>query len=146
MARAKGKDASITTPTRKKSRQSARNAIWNHAIIAIVTGVVGVVAMVGLVWWQLVVSTNDTNMQQQMNLLNQAYAGHFNGQIQAIKRRADALATAEETVDTLVSGNREQIRALSERLTRQQGYAERIEIFPKGEAELDKEIEELLVG
>ena len=48
MARAKGKDAPINTPTRKKSRQSARNAIWNHALIAIVTGIVGVVAMVVL--------------------------------------------------------------------------------------------------
>ncbi len=137
MARAKGKDAPIKTPTRKKSRQSARNAIWNHAIIAIVTGVLGVVAMIGLVWWQLVVSTNDTYVQQQMNLLNQAYVGHFNGQIQAIKRRTDALANAEETVATLVSGNREQIRALSESLTAQHGYARRIEIFPKGEAEMD---------
>jgi len=137
MARAKGKEAPINTPTRKKSRQSARNAIWNHAIIAIVTGGLGVVVMLGLVWWQLVVSTNDTYVRQQMNLLNQAYAGHFNGQIQAIKRRTDALATADETVQTLVSGDREQIQALSERLTRQHGYARRIEIFPKGEAEMD---------
>ena len=137
MARAKGKDAPIKTPSRKKSRQSARNAIWNHAIIAIVTGALGVVAMIGLVWWQLVVSTNDNYVQQQMNLLNQAYAGHFNGQIQAIKRRTDALANADETITTLVGGDREQIRALSERLTAQHGYARRIEIFPKGEAEMD---------
>ena len=137
MARAKGKDASSKTSSRKNPRQSARNAIWNHAMIAIITGVLGVVAMVGLVWWQLVVSTNDTNVQQQMNLLNQAYAGHFNGQIQAIKRRTDALAKADETIETLVSGDRDQIRALSERLTRQHGYARRIEIFPNGEAEMD---------
>jgi phosphomannomutase/phosphoglucomutase len=138
MARAKGKDAALKTPTRKKSRQSARNAIWNHAIIAIVTGMVGVLAMIGLVWWQLVVSTNETYVSQQMNLLNQAYTGHFNGQIQAIKRRTDALATAEETINTLVSGNRAQIKALSERLTGQHGYARRIEIVPKGEAEMDQ--------
>lgn len=138
MARAKGKEAALLTPTRKKSRQSARNAIWNHAIIAIVTGVIGVVAMIGLVWWQLVVSTNETYVSQQMNLLNQAYAGHFNGQIQAIKRRTDALANATETIDTLVAGDENQIRALSERLTGQHGYARRIEIFPKGEAEMDQ--------
>ncbi len=138
MARAKGKDAALRTPTRKKSRQSARNAIWNHAIPAIATGVIGVVAMIGLVWWQLVVSSNETYIRQQMNLLNQAYAGHFNGQIQAIKRRTDALANATETVNTLVSGDPAEIRALSERLTAQHGYAKRIEIFPKGEAEMDQ--------
>ena len=138
MARAKGKDAALRTPTRKKSRQSARNAIWNHAIPALVTGVIGAVVMIGLVWWQLVLSTNETYVSQQMNLLNQAYAGHFNGQIQAIKRRTDALANAEETVNTLVAGDREQIKALSERLTRQHGYARRIEIIPKGQAELDQ--------
>ncbi len=137
MARAKGKDPALRTPT-KKSRQSARNAIWNHALLAIVTGVVGVVAMIGLVWWQLVVSTNETNIGQQMNLLNQAYAGHFNGQIQAIKRRTDALATADETINTLVAGDPDQIKALSERLTRQHGYARRIEIVPKGQAEIDQ--------
>jgi len=138
MARAKGKDAALVTPTRKKSRQSARKAIWNHAIPAIVTGVIGVVAMIGLVWWQLVVSSNETYVNQQMNLLNQAYTGHFNGQIQAIKRRTDALANATETVNTLVGGDPAQIAALSRRLTAQHGYARRIEIFPKGEAEMDQ--------
>ena len=72
MARAKGKDEAKKTPTRKKSREAARNAIWNHALLAIVTGAVGVVAMVGLVWWQLVIATNETYVSQQMNLLNQA--------------------------------------------------------------------------
>ncbi|TNF89847.1 MAG: phosphomannomutase/phosphoglucomutase, partial [Gammaproteobacteria bacterium] len=138
MARAKGKDAPLKTPTRKKSRQSARTAIWNHAIPAIVTGVLGVVAMIGLVWWQLVISTNQTYVSQQMNLLNQAYVGHFNGQIQAIKRRTDALATASETVRTLVAGNADQIKALSESLTAQHGYARRIEIIPQGEAKMDQ--------
>ena len=56
MAKAKGNKAALRKPTRKKSSQSARNAIWNHALIAIVTGVVGVAAMVGLIWWQLVVA------------------------------------------------------------------------------------------
>jgi phosphomannomutase/phosphoglucomutase len=138
MARAKGKDAPLKTPTRKKSRQSARTAIWNHAIPAIVTGVLGVVAMIGLVWWQLVISTNQTYVSQQMNLLNQAYVGQFNGQIQAIKRRTDALATASETVRTLVAGNADQIKALSESLTAQHGYARRIEIIPQGEAKMDQ--------
>ena len=138
MARAKGKDAALRTPTRKKSRQSARNAIWNHAIPALITGVIGAVAMIGLVWWQLVLSTNETYVAQQMNLLNQAYAGHFNGQIQAIKRRTDALANADETINALVAGDRDQIKALSQRLTRQHGYARRIEIVPKGQAELDQ--------
>lgn len=139
MAKAKGKDAALLTPTRKKSRQSARNAIWNHAIIAIVTGVIGVAAMIGLVWWQLVVSTNEAYVSQQMNLLNKAYAGHFNGQIQAIKRRTDALAKATETINTLATGDAAQIKALSERLTRQHGYARRIEIFPKGEYNVDSQ-------
>ena len=138
MARAKGKEATLKTPTRKKSRQPARTAIWNHALPAIVTGVLGVVAMIGLVWWQLVISTNQTYVSQQMNLLNQAYVGHFNGQIQAIKRRTDALATATETVETLVAGNGDQIKALSESLTAQHGYARRIEIIPKGEAKMDQ--------
>lgn len=137
MARAKGKDAPINTPTRKKSRQSARNAIWNHALIAIVTAVVGVLAMVGLVWWQLVVSANESYLTQQMNLLNQAYAGHFNGQIQEIKTRTNALASANETIDALISNDQDRIKALAERLTQQQGYAKRIEIFPRGKAEMD---------
>lgn len=137
MARAKGNDAPIKTPTRKKSSQSARNAIWNHAIIAIVTASAGVFAMIGLVWWQLVVSTNETYLAQQMNLLNQAYAGHFDGQIKQIKARANALATSPETISILVSQDEEQIRALSERLTQQIGYAERIEIFAKGQAIMD---------
>ncbi len=137
MARAKGKDAPIKAPPKKKSRQSARNAIFNHAIIAIVTAVVGVFAMVGLVWWQLVVSTNEIHLTQQMNLLNQAYVGHFNGQIQEIRTRTNALASSPETIEALVSKDQARISALSERLTQQHGYAKRIEIFAKGEAQVD---------
>ncbi len=136
MARARGKDAPIKTAP-KKSSQSARNAIWNHALIAIGVAVVGVVAMCGLVWWQLVVTTNQSNLERQMNLLNQAYVGHLNGQIQEIRTRTDALAKAPETIEAIVSNDKERISALSRRLTREQGYAERIEVFLRGEAEVD---------
>jgi len=136
MAGANGKTARGKAP-RRKAKQSARSAIWNHALIAIMTAVVGVVSMVGLLWWQLVVGTNESYQTKQMNLLNQAYGGYFNGQIQEIKTNTNAIATAPETIDALVSNDKDRMNEVSERLTRQHGYARRIQIIPKGEAEMD---------
>jgi len=136
MARAKGNDEPIQAP-RKKSKSSAYNAIWNHALIAIVTAVIGVVIMVGLVWWQLVVSANQTALERQMNVLNQAYVGYFNGQIQALRTRTNALATAPETVDALISKDRRRMDELGDRLVQQQGYARNIRIIPKDDIQKD---------
>lgn len=136
MARAKGKDEPIQA-SRKTSSKSATNAIWNHALIAIVTAVVGVVIMVGLVWWQLVVSANQVALEQQMNVLNQAYVGYFNGQIQEIRTRTNALATAPETVEALISKDRSRMDELGERLVQQQGYARNIRIIPKDDIQKD---------
>ncbi len=135
-AKGKGKDEPIQAP-RKKSKNSASNAIWNHALIAIITAVVGVLVMVGLVWWQLVLNANQTALEQQMNVLNQAYTGYFNGQIQEIRTRTNALATAPETVDALISKDRRRMDELGERLVQQHGYARNIRIIPKDDIQKD---------
>ncbi|MGD8829444.1 MAG: phosphomannomutase/phosphoglucomutase [Pseudomonadales bacterium] len=136
MARAKGKSAPSKAPKSRASR-AANNSIWNHALIAIVTAMIGVALMTGLVWWQLVLGASETSERQQMNILNQAYVGFFNGQIEEIRTRMNALATAEDTVDALISNDRAEMAALGRRLTQQQGYALRVEIIPKGQAEMD---------
>lgn len=139
MARTKGNDSPIQPPPRRKSGQSASTTIWNHALIAITAALVGVVIMIGLLWWQLLVSANETALRQQMSLLNQAYVGYFNGQIQELKIRTNALATAPETVDALISNDRERMDALGDRLVRQQGYAQNIRIIPNDDIQKDDE-------
>ena len=136
MAGANGKKERARKPGRKRS---SSNAIWNHALIAIAVSVLGVASMAGLIWWQLVVASGEFHQSQKMNLMNQAYAGYFNGQIQEIRTRTDALANASETVDALVSDDPERMAEVSRRLTQQNGYAKRIQIIPMGKAKKDDE-------
>ncbi|MEJ2088706.1 MAG: hypothetical protein P8Y69_09585 [Gammaproteobacteria bacterium] len=132
-------ERSKASRTRKRTKRVANNAIWNHALIAIVVAVIGVVGMAGLVWWQLVLGSTEFHRQQQANLVSQAYAGYFNGQIQEIRTRTNALASATETIDALISNDPDAMAQVSERLTQQNGYARRIQIFPMGKAQMDAE-------
>ncbi|MFV2089248.1 MAG: hypothetical protein ACC642_01195, partial [Pseudomonadales bacterium] len=130
------KDAQLRTPKRK-SRRSAGNALWNHALLAIGVSVIGMLTMAGLLWWQLVESSNSAYLHQQMALTSNAYAGYFNGQIQQIRTRVNALANAKETVAAVISNDPDEMERLSVALTAQSGYARRIQIFPRGKAQKD---------
>jgi phosphomannomutase/phosphoglucomutase len=124
------------TPS-KKSRRAAGNALWNHALLMISISVVGMLTMAGLLWWQLVASSNEAHVSQQMTLVSNAYAAYFNGQIQEIRTRVDAIARADATVDAIISKDPARMERLSVALTAQHGYAKRIQIIPKDGAQKD---------
>ena len=129
-------DDQLETPRRRAKRQ-ANNGIWQHALVAILVAAVGTLCTTGLLWWQLVESANEDHRQQQIELLSRSYAGYFNGQITELKTRLNALANAKETVDALISNDPALIDSIGKQLTDQHGYARRIEIIPKGKAEID---------
>ena len=136
MDRANSGDASLKTPYRSTGR-SRGNGIWNHAFIAIGIATLGLVCAGLLLWWQLIASAGERATQHQIELINRAFAGYFNGQIEEIKVRFNAVASAAETIDTLASNDPQKIAALGRQLTEQHGFARRIELIPKGQAETD---------
>ena len=136
MDRAKSGDASLKTTRRTASRTSS-NGIWNHALIGIGIAGAGIVCGGLLLWWQLIASAGDRASNAQIQQISKAFSGYFNGQIAEIKVRFNAVAGAEETISTLASNDPARIAALGRKLTEQHGFARRIELIPKGQAETD---------
>ena len=98
---------------RPKTKRHAGNGIWNHAIVAIAIAGIGLVCSVLVLWWQLVASANDAHVEQQAELLSQAYAGYFNGRIAELNARIGAMAEAEAVVQATTSGSAEQMATVS---------------------------------
>ncbi|TNF87271.1 MAG: phosphomannomutase/phosphoglucomutase, partial [Gammaproteobacteria bacterium] len=137
MAGANGKKTRSKSAGR--SQPKATNAIWNHALIAIGLSVIGVVCMAGLVWWQIIMSGNDAHRDDQIALISNTYVGHFNGRVQEIRTRTQALAASQEVIDALIGADPLELDRLSGELTAQHGLARRIQLIPKGSAQTDND-------
>ena len=118
------------------------NGLWNHALIAIGFSVVGIICATALIWWQLVASSNASHAEQTSAALNATFVGYANGRIRTLQEQVNALASAPQTVDALLSYDDVLMEAVNTRLTQQTAFARRVAIIPKGRArvELNAEI------
>ena len=129
-----------------KSRGGKKKApapgLWNHALIAIAFAIVGIICATALIWWQLVASSNSDHARQTSAALNATFVGYANGRIRTLQEQVNALASAPQTVDALLSYDDVLIDAVATRLTQQTAFARRVAIIPKGRArvELNAEI------
>ncbi len=120
-----------------KPKRTLNNGIWNHAILAIGVGVFGLLCTFALLWWQFVVIANEDHRTAQVQARHAGFVGYFNSRITGLKRQIAALAAAPSTVEALLSYDPDRIHAANLELTALLGYARRVDIIPKGTAEVD---------
>lgn len=123
--------------TRGKPERMPTNGIWNHAILAMGIGAVGLLCTFALLWWQFVVIANEDHRTAQIQAQHAGFVGYFNSRIIGLKREIAALAAAPSTVEALLSDDPARIHAANLELTALLGYARRVDIVPKGTAEVD---------
>ena len=79
------------------------NGLWNHALIAIAFAIVGIICATALIWWQLVASSNTGHAEQTSAALNATFVGYANGKIRTLQEQVNALASAPQTVNAILS-------------------------------------------
>ncbi len=128
--------------SRGRKKKSTAPGLWNHALIAIAFSIVGVICATAITWWQLVASSNADHRAQTSAALNTTFVGYVNGRIKTLQQQVNALATAPQTVNALISYDDDLIEVVNVRLTQQTAFARRVAIIPKGRArvELNAEI------
>ena len=128
--------------SRAGKRESTANGLWNHALIAIGFAIVGIICATALIWWQLVASSNADHATQTSAALNSSFVGYANGRIRTLQQQVNALASAPQTVDALISYDDVLMEEVNARLMQQTAFARRVAIIPKGRArvELNAEI------
>ncbi|MCZ6710301.1 MAG: phosphomannomutase/phosphoglucomutase, partial [Gammaproteobacteria bacterium] len=65
-------------------------------------------------------------------------AGYLNGRINNLEQQIKTLAGSEQVIDALASNDRETLAAASHALTQLMPFARRVEIVPRGKAQIDQ--------
>ncbi len=121
----------------KKSTTGGSGEFLIHAGLAAIVASLGLLVAFGLIWWQVIVepaqATRDLDREK---LLNQ-YVQLVNGRIGELRNAVGAIAQSPTVIAALTANNPEQRTILAEQITSQHPYIKRVDIIPKGEAEVD---------
>jgi phosphomannomutase/phosphoglucomutase len=137
--RSTDQDKAAKKSARQPKKHLASNGVWKHSLFAIGIGVAGLVCTFALLWWQLVVSSNQTHHDQQVAVYGDAFAGFFNGRIANLRKEVTTLAASDRVIKALKSGDPETLANTNQILTELIPFARRVDIIPKGGAEVDTE-------
>ncbi len=124
----------ITTPSRK-SKRSPREGIWLHALLAIGVAAAGLLSAFAVVWWQIIVTGNEAHKESLAQAIQANYVGYFNSRITSLQEQVNTLAVAPENVRLLA--NYDGSGTITTRLAETVGYGMRVEVIPKGNAQVD---------
>ncbi len=129
-------DEDVTTNERNRGR-ALTAGLWSYPLIAIVTAMVGIAVAFVLVWFTVAKPANETHLAALREAHAQMYVSFFNGRNAALRQDMDEIATAPEVAAALKSFDAAEIDAVSKRLTTLIPHAERVEVVPKGRAQVD---------
>ncbi len=127
----------LSTPDRALPAKGLTAGLWSYPMLAIGVALSGVIVAALLVWSAVVGPANATHREQLHTLHAQSYAQFFNVRIASLQRQMADAAAAKDTVAALATLDPATIAAQNQRLTPLISTAERVDIIPKGRAEVD---------
>ena len=127
----------LSTPDRAPPRGGLTEGLWSYPLLAIGVALGGVVVAALLVWSTVVRPANANHRHQIQALQAQNFANFFNVRLAALQSELTVAAAAKETIDALKTYDPATIASQNQRLTQLISTAERVDIIPKGKAEVD---------
>jgi phosphomannomutase/phosphoglucomutase len=127
----------LSAPEKALPAKGLTAGLWSYPLLAIGIAMAGVIVAALLVWTAVVRPANATHREQLYSLQAQSYAQFFNVRIANLQRQMADAAAAPETVAALSSLDPAAIAAQNRRLTPLISNAERVDVIPKGHAEVD---------
>ncbi len=127
----------LSTPDRGPSSAPLTEGLWSYPLLAIGIALGGVVVAALLVWSTIVRPANANHRLQTQAIQAQSYANFFNVRLAALQHELGDAASAKDTIAALGTYDPATIAAQNQRLTHLISTAERVDIIPKGKAEVD---------
>ncbi len=127
----------LNTPDRALPAKGLTAGLWSYPLVAIGVALAGVIVAALLVWAVVVRPANATHREQLHTLQAQSYAQFFNVRIATLQRQMNDAAAAKDTIAALATLDPATIGAQNQRLTQLISNADRVDIIPKGRAEVD---------
>ncbi len=127
----------LNTPDRGPKGSPLTEGLWSYPLLAIGIALIGVIVAALLVWSTIIRPANTDHRLQTQALQAQTFAAFFNVRLAALQRELSDAASAKETIATLATYDPTTIAEQNQRLVHLISTAERVDIIPKGKAEVD---------
>jgi phosphomannomutase/phosphoglucomutase len=127
----------LSTPERALQSKGLTEGLWSYPLLAIGVALVGVVVAALLVWTTVIGPANANHRLQMQALQAQSFADFFNVRLGGLQRELTRAATAKETIAALKTYDAATIASQNQHLAQLLSAAERVDIIPKGKAEVD---------
>ncbi len=139
MAKETSDDSSepLSTPDRAVLGAGLTRGLWSYPLLAIGVALAGVFVAALLVWSTVVRPADANHLKQTRALQAESFANFFNVRIATMQRELSAAAAANETISALQTYDPATMSAENQRLRALIPNAERVDIVPKGKAEVD---------
>jgi phosphomannomutase/phosphoglucomutase len=111
--------------------------LWSYPLLAIGVGLGGLVVACLLMWSAVIRPANANHREQLQALQAQTYADFFNVRLDALHRELTDAAAARETIASLATYDPINIKTQNQHLAQLISNALRVDIVPKGRAEVD---------
>lgn len=121
----------------RKAPAASATSPWGYSLLAIVGGVAGVIAALLLTLLQVINPASERAGQAEADRVADAIAAQLNGRLANLRVDVDALAESDLVVNALTRGDAQVQSGVAAQLTAATGYAQRIDIIPKGRAAVD---------
>lgn len=132
MGKPQGKGRSGATRAARNSDQG----IWPHAVIAIIIALLGIVSAFGVIGWQLISQAGEQQAQERQAETAQALTGFFNSRINDMRQILTSAGSSAFAALAVTKDHSERLAAGAE-LKALLPYARRVDIIPRGRAEVD---------
>jgi phosphomannomutase/phosphoglucomutase len=127
----------LSTPERALPASKLTEGLWSYPLLAIGVSLLGIVVAALLVWSTIVRPANANHRQQIQTLQAQNFANFFNVRLEALQRELSDAAAAKDTINALKTYDPATLASQNQVLTQLISTAERVDIIPKGKAEVD---------
>ncbi|MEM9621763.1 MAG: phosphomannomutase/phosphoglucomutase [Pseudomonadota bacterium] len=129
--------AKKTRYNKQQSTASGGAGFLVHVGLTAILAGVGLLVSFALVWWQVIEMPGQAAKDMEKQKLLSQYTQFMNGRIGELRNVVGAIATSPAVMTALTTNNPSERAQLAEQVASQAPYIERVEIFAKGEAEVD---------
>ncbi|MEM1230304.1 MAG: phosphomannomutase/phosphoglucomutase [Pseudomonadota bacterium] len=113
----------------------ATTGIWRHAVIALAIALLGIICAFGVLGWHFIGQAERAEQNHQQDRASSL--GRFlNSRVAEIKRSLQAAGSSRFAADSVLQDDATRAEA-AEQLRRMIPYAERVDLVPRGKAEVD---------
>jgi len=127
----------LKSTERTTAGRSMTAGLWSYPLLAIGIAIGGLVVASLLLWAAVVRPANADHRAQLQAQQAQAFASFFNVRLEAIRREMTDAAAARDTIASLATYDPVNIKTQNQHLAQLISSALRVDIIPKGHAEVD---------